>query len=403
MSRACACPGAPSWLVLPSLAVFAIFCTPFLAWLLHAWGGVAPALAAPVADTPSTYGAEPQPDDASPGVERYLFEVRPGASLWDIAHEALPGVVLEDGDQRAVDLITAAFQQAYPGRAPNDVRLGDRFVLELPAGTFVTETLSTPDRGRTVEYISFQGDTLSHYRADPALVYRQVSAKNPSRARVLLRAGTSVPAAEVAKRAFQVDPPDFIEVRTVRGTLGENPPAIDVNLDRPYLDPFRNYRDKAVSVEPDEEGMQVYRFDPEDESIPFLVVEDAIGDEWEPGNFPRIARREFFRDGTVKRYILTQPGDLLAALVKPENKRWAALLPTWSSWTDGQAQQLRPFAPAVNEVGSLLPGRILVLVHQPKPDPGRGAECLGVPVGLAATAGALSEWWRRRRRDPAEN
>jgi hypothetical protein len=203
----------------------------------------------------------------------------------------------------------------------------------------------------------------------------------------------------VAKRVFQVDPPDFVEVRTVRGTLGENPPAIDVNLEQPYLDPFRNYRDQAVSVEPDEDGMQVYTFDPDDESIPFVVVEDAIGDEWEPGNFPRIARREFYRDGTVKRYILTQPGDLLAALAKPENKRWATLLPAWASWTDGQAQQLKPFAPAVNEVGSLLPGRILVLVHQPKPDPGKGAECLGVPVGLAATAGVVREWWRRRRRD----
>jgi hypothetical protein len=389
--------------VRPGLAMIAILITPLFAWQFQAWRVVSPALAAPLAEAPSTYDAVPLPDEASPGAERYQFQVRPGSSLWDIAHEALPGVVLEDGDQRAVDLITAAFQETNPGRTANDVRLGDHFVLEVPAGTFVTESLSSPDRGRTVEYVSFGGDTLTQFRADPALVYRQVSAKDPNRARVLLRAGASVPAVDVAKRVFQVDPPDFIEVRTVRGTLGENPPAIDVNLDRPYLDPFRNYRDQAVSVETDEDGMQVYHFDPDDETIPFVVVEDAIGDEWEPGNFPRIARREFYRDGTVKRYILTQPGDLLAALVKPENKRWTTLLPGWSSWTDGQAQQLKPFAPAVNEVGSLLPGRILVLVHQPKPDPGKGAECLGVPVGLAATAGLMSEWWRRRRRtEPAE-
>ena len=99
--------------------------------------------------------------------------------------------MLEDGDQRAVDLITAAFQDTNPGRPLNDVRLGDQFVLEVPASTFVTATLGTPDRGRTIEYVSFQGDTLTQFRADPALVYRQVSAKNPSRARVLLRAGTS--------------------------------------------------------------------------------------------------------------------------------------------------------------------------------------------------------------------
>ena len=404
MCRSSACSVASPRLFGHGLAVVAIFFTPLLAWLLQAWGSASPALAVPLADAPSSYEAEPQPDEAPPGAERYRFQVRPGASLWDIAHEALPGVVLEDGDQRAVDLITAAFQEANPGRAANDVRLGDQFVLEVPAGTFVTASLSTPDRGRTVEYVSFQGDMLTHFRADPALVYRQVSATNRNRARVLLRAGTSVPAVEVAKRVFQVDPPDFVEVRTVRGTLGENPPAIEVNLEQPYLDPFRNYRDQAISVEPDEDGMQVYRFDPEDESNPFLVVEDAIGDEWEPGNFPRIARREFYRDGTVKRYILTQPGDLLAALAKPDNKQWATLLPAWSSWTDGQAQQLKPFAPAVNEVGSLLPGRILVLVHQPKLDPGKGAECLGVPVGLAATAGLVGEWWRRRRRGepPAE-
>jgi hypothetical protein len=403
MCRASAGSFATPRLLGHGLAVVAIIFTPLLAWLSQAWSDASPARAAPLADAPSTYEAEPQPDEAPPGADRYLFHVRPGASLWDIAHEALPGVVLEDGDQRAVDLITAAFQEAYPGRAANDVRLGDEFVLEVPAGTFVTASLSTPDRGRTVEYVSFQGDTLTQFRADPALVFRQVTAKNPNRARVLLRAGTSVPAVEVAKRVFQVDPPDFIEVRTVRGTFSENPPAIDVNLEQPYLDPFRNYRDQAVSVEPDEEGMQVYRFDPDDESNPFLVVEDAIGDEWEPANFPRIARREFYRDGTVKRYILTQPGDLLAALVKPENRRWATLLPAWSSWTDGEVQQLKPFAPAVNDVGSLLPGRILVLVHQPKGEPGKGVECLGVPVGLAATAGIVGEWWRRRRRgEPPE-
>ncbi|HEY7067857.1 MAG TPA: hypothetical protein VII06_40755 [Chloroflexota bacterium] len=398
MCRASARPVASPWLFGRLLALLAILSTPLAAWLLQAWGGTGMVLAAPLADAPTTYEAEPQPDEASPGTDRYQFQVRPGATLWDVAHEALPGVVLEDGDQRAVDLIQAAFQDANPGRGPNDVRLGDTFVLEVPAGTFVTETYSTPDRGRTIEYVSFQGDTLTHYRADPGLVYRQVSAIDPNRARVLLRAGTSVPAVDLAKRTFQVDPPDFIEVRTVRGTLGDNPPALDVNLQQPYLDQFRNYRDQAVSVDQNDEGMQVYHFDPDDDSVPFAVVEDAIGDEWEPGNFPRIARREFYRDGTVKRYILTQPGDLLAALVKPENKRWATLLPAWATWTDGQAQQLKPFAPAVNEVGSLLPGRILVLVHQPKPNPGTGAECLGIPVGLAATAGIFGEWWRRRRR-----
>src|SRR5579885_2395253 len=117
MSRASARAVASPQIVGPRLAVAALLFTPLLGWLFQAWSGVSPALAAPLADAPSTYEAEPQPDDA---------------------------------------------------------RLGDTFVLEVPAGTFVTQSLSTPDRGRTVEYVSFQGDTLTHFRADPALVYRQV-------------------------------------------------------------------------------------------------------------------------------------------------------------------------------------------------------------------------------------
>ncbi len=106
----------------------------------------------------------------------------------------------------------------------------------------------------------------------------------------------------------------------------------------------------------------------------------------------------------MKRYMITQPGQVLSALAKPENKRWATLLPSWSVWTEGQPERLDPFAPAVNELGSLIPGRILVLVHRPKPVDamGRGLDCFGVPVGLAATAGLAGEWWRRRRRHLAD-
>ena len=150
MCRASACSGSSPPAPGPGLAVVAILFTPLVAWLLQTWGGGSLASAAPLADAPSTYNAEPLPDEAPPGAERYRFEVRPGASLWDIAHEALPGVVLEDGDQRAVDLITAAFQNTNSGRPPNDVRLGDQFVLEVPVDTFVTATLGTPDRGRTM-------------------------------------------------------------------------------------------------------------------------------------------------------------------------------------------------------------------------------------------------------------
>src|SRR3712207_7372059 len=66
----------------------------------------------------------------------------------------------------------------------------------------------------------------------------------------------------------------------------------------PYATLFRS--------EPAEDGLTRYVFDPEDPEIPFVAVEDAIGDEWDAANFPRIARNEYYRDGTVKRYLLTQ-------------------------------------------------------------------------------------------------
>jgi hypothetical protein len=370
-----------------------------LVWSVLPWGPSGTARASPLAQAPRTYEAEPDPGSAPPGVDRYTVQVRPGSTLWDIATEALPGVVLEEGNARALELVEASFRQAFPDRAANLVRLGDTFALDVPAGTFMTASVMSPDRGRTIEYTSFAGDNLSEYTTDPALVYRWVRAADPSRARVMLRAGSSVPSVEIARRVYQTDAPDFLQVRWVRGALSEAPPVMEVNLQRPYLDQFRNFRGQAAAVEPGEEGMQTYIFDPADESVPFLVVEDAIGDEWDPANFPRIARREFYRDGSVKRYILTQPGDLLSVLVKPDNKRWASLAPAWSSWTDGEVQRLQPFAPAVNELGSLLPGRLLVLQHEPKPNAGKGAECLGIPVGLALTAGLARQWWRRRRPD----
>lgn len=355
------------------------------------------ARAAPLAQSPRAYEATLLPEPGPGGTDRYTVRVRPGATLWDIATEGLPQIVLEQGAGAALDVVQQSFFQAFPGRQPHDVRLDDEFTLEVPAGTFVTASLTTPDRGRTIEYTSFRGDTLIEYRADPALVFRYVAAREPSRARVLLRAGTRTPAVDIARRAYQIDPPDYLQVRRVRAALAEDPPVLTIDLERPYLDPFRNYRDLAVAVEPSEEGLQLYRFDPEDENVPFLAVEDAIGDEWDPANFPRVARREYYRDGTIKRYLLTQPGDVLAVLARPNNSHWASITQAWSAWTDGEVEPLPPFAPAVNEVGSLLPGRLLVLVHRPRPTPGPATECLGIPLGLAATAG-LARAWRRRCR-----
>jgi hypothetical protein len=350
-----------------------------------------------LAQAPRAYEIEALPDSTQ-GLDQYRVKVRPGSTLWDIATEALPRLVVDEGHGRALEVLEASFKKTFPDRAPNDVRLEDTFTLEVPDGTFVTASLNTIERGRVIEYVAFNGDKLTEYLADPALVYRFVRAADPQREQVLVRPGTNVPAVEIAKRVYQTNAPDFLQVRHIRGGLGDKP-VVEVDLRRPYLDQFRNFRDRAVSVEPAEDGLQRYVFDPEDEEIPFVAVEDAIGDEWDPGNFPRLARNEFYRDGTVKRYLLSQPGEVLSALARPDNRRWATLLPSWSVWTEGQPERLNPFAPAVNELGSLIPGRLLVLVHQPKPIDamGRGVECFGVPLGLAATAGLAHEWWRRRR------
>jgi len=392
--------GAGPWsLVLLARHVLVLAALPLLALvsLIAREVRAAPA-AGPLADAPRTYEAEPLETDAAEGVERYTFRVRPGATLWDIATEALPRTALEEGPARALELVEAAFKQTYPERSANDVRLDDAFVLEVPAGTFVTASLVSADRGRTIEYTSFQGDRLIEYRADPAVIYRLVPAAEPWRVRVLLRAGTSLPAVEVARRAYETATPDFLQVRTIRAVLSETPPVIYVDTRHPYLDQFRNYRDRAVAVEPQEDGLQLYRFDPADEEVPFLAVEDAIGDEWDAANFPAVARREFYRDGTVKQYFLTQPGDILSLLSRPDNRRWATLLPDWTAWTEGEPERLPPFAPAVTEAGALLPGRLLVLVHRPRrvERAGTGVECLGIPLGLAITAG-LAGWWRQRR------
>jgi hypothetical protein len=353
----------------------------------------------PPAQAPRAYQAEVVPDGSSDGLDRYSLRVRPGATLWDIATEALPRLVVDEGHARAVEVVETSFKKSFPTREANDVRLDDTFTLEVPDGTFVTADLTSADRGRVIDYTAFNGDKLTEYTADPALIYRLVRANEPNRAQMLVRQGSSVPAVEIAKRVYQTNTPDFLQVRYIRGGLGDKP-LVDVDLRRPYLDQFRNFRDQAASVEPAEEGMQLYTFDPADPEVPFLAVEDAIGDEWDPANFPRLARNEFYRDGTVKQYVLTQPGDVLSTLSRPENKRWATRAPSWSTWTEGQPERLGPFAPAVNDLGSLIPGRLLVLVHHPKAidATGRGAECFGVPLGLAATAGLANEWWRRRRR-----
>ena len=118
----------------------------------------------------------------------------------------------------------------------------------------------------------------------------------------------------------------------------------------------------------------------------------GIGDEMEAVRFPRVFRVEYYKDGRVKNFRITQPGDLLAVLKKPDSPRWARLYSQWDSWLEGEASALEPYGFAVGSTGALLPGRILVVTYQPKPErnAGSGMQCLGIPLVLLAGGLVLS-------------
>ncbi len=374
-----------------------------------AWAGLRPftwlatALVAAVGVVvgPSSVAAQPADQitplgpDTGRGVDRYQMVVGPGGSFWELGVSHLPLLALEQGDLKAVTLIEQAWRAQYPGRTPNDVRPDDSFVLEVPNGTFVARSqVRQSDR---LIFDSFGGDQLTTFPRDPVIAYRLRRAGLEGRAEVLINGGQAS-AVEEARRIYDVDSPDFLQVRTVRGALQERTTKITLDLTKKYLDDFRNYRDRAARVERTPDGLTAYAFDRTDQDNPLVRVEDAIGDETDPGNFPRLCRIAFYRDGTVRRYLITESGDSLATLSRPDNAAWTKVLPSWQEWLPGQAEALPPFTPAISSAGVLLPGRILVIAYRPRssqasPQPTRTAaggsslDCLGVPLGLLLVAG----------------
>jgi len=339
--------------------------------------------------------------DEARGVDRYGITLGSGGSLWDIGFNRLPLIALDQGEQRVVELVEQAFRAQYPARGPNEVRVGDSFVLEVPAGTFVARTITR--EGDRVTFESFGGDRLTTFPRDPVVAYRLRRAADPDHAEVLINGGQANVVDET-KRVYDVDTPDFLQVRTVRGALLERQAKLTIDLAKKYLDEFRNYRDRAARVEDGANGLKAYSFDRDADDVPYLRVEDGVGDETDPGNFPRVFRIAYHRDGTIRRYIVTETGDAIGTLARPDNAAWARILPQHQEWLPGQAEALPPFTPAISGAGALLPGRILVLTHrprvaQPSPRPagsraGSGADCLGLPLGLLLAGGA----WAARAR-----
>jgi hypothetical protein len=334
--------------------------------------------------------------DPARGVDRYQVVIGPGGSFWEVGVNHLPMTALEQGDAKAVERIEQAWRAAHGDSAQTEVQPGDSFVIEVPAGTFVSRSYRR--EGDRLVYESFTGDILTTYPQDEAIAYRLQRAATPGQAEVLVNASQASPEEE-AKRIYEVDPPDFLQVRAVRGALQERSATLTVDLNRKYLDEFRLYRDRAARVEDGPDGLKTYWFDAAHSDIPFVRVDDAVGDLTDPGQFPRLFRMAYYRDGTVRKYVITETGDSINALGRPDSAEWTKILPSWKDWLPGQAEALPPFTPALSGAGSLLPGRIMVVAFRPQavqasPQPGRngrptsGIECLGVPFGMLLAAGA---------------
>jgi hypothetical protein len=346
-----------------------------------------------------TYDIAPLGTDPSRNVDRYQITLGPGASLWEVGFNRLPLISIEQGDSKVVEIVEQSFRAAYPERGPDIVRPGDSFVLEVPTGTFVSKAVTRqPDR--TI-FDSYAGDQLTTFPKDPIVQYRLRHADTPDKVDVMVQGGQSDPVDE-AKKIYDVDQPDFLQVRQVRGALQERTSKITVDTNRHYLDDFRAVRDKATRVEDQPSGLKSYFFDPADQNIQFARVDDGVGDQTDPANFPRTFRIAYYRDGTVRKYTITEPGDSTGALAQPDSEIWRQTLTTWQEWLPGQAEALPPFAPAISNAGALQPGRILVLAFRPRTTPpsprptgaatgkGSGVDCMGLPLGMILIGGVLA-------------
>ncbi|MCC6174700.1 MAG: hypothetical protein IT305_05295 [Chloroflexi bacterium] len=345
-----------------------------------------------------TYQITPLGTDEARNVDRYQVTIGPGASLWELGFNRLPLIAIEQGEPRVVEVIERSWRAQYPDRGPNELRPNDSFILEVPAGTFVSRSIDRqPDE---IHFESFGGDKLTTFPTDQVIQYRLQRAGNPDQAEVLVNGGQA-DAADEARKIYAVDPPDFLQVRTVRGALTERTAKLTIDLTRKYLDDFRNIRDRATRVEDAPGGLKAFTFRREDQDIPYVRVDDGIGDETDPAKFPRVFRVAYYRDGSIRKYLITETGDSLNALARPDDDAWTRILPTYREWLAGQPEALSPFLPAISNAGSLLPGRILVLSFRPRTTPasprptgsssaGSGADCLGLPLGLLLVGGVVA-------------
>ena len=172
---------------------------------------------------------------------------------------------------------------------------------------------------------SFAGDQLTTFPRDPIVQYRLRRASAPDQVEVLIQGGQADAVAE-AKKIYDVPDPDFLQVRTVRGALMERTAkirwmptaAISTSSARSAAEP------RASRTRPGPPGALLR---PNDEDIPFVRVDDNVGDQTDPANFTRIFRIAYYRDGTVRKYVITEAGDSTGALGRPGERGLAAHTP----------------------------------------------------------------------------
>ena len=278
-------------------------------------------------------------------------------------------------------------------------------MLEVPTGTFVSKAVTRqPDR--TI-FDSYAGDQLTTFSKDPIVQYRLRHADAPDKVDVMVQGGQSDPGrrsdedlrtwrSQTSCRCGRC----AAHSRSAPARSPSTPTVATSTIPGPSVT-------QATRVEDSPSGLRTYFFDPADQDVQFVRVDDGVGDQTDPANFPRTFRTAYYRDGTVRKYIITEPGDSTGALGQPESEIWRRTLTTWQEWLPGQAEALPPFAPAISNAGALQPGRILVLAFRPRTAPpsprpagaatpkGSGIDCMGLPLGNA------SPDWRRSGRPSA--
>ena len=106
------------------------------------------------------------------GIDRYGVSASWGATFFGMAVDTMP---LMPAD-KAMAILLDAFGKAYPDRRQGDIRPGDSFEFQVPAGTLVGVQWRQVQGGK--EFRSFQGDRAVIY-TDPSipLEYRIVRAE----------------------------------------------------------------------------------------------------------------------------------------------------------------------------------------------------------------------------------